>query len=322
MSEQSASILYDIPGPRARRITLISSAIAGVLVLVGVYFLVYRPLADNGEFSGEKWGPLLNPGNEVFSLVWNRLAFGARQTLIAAVLAILFSLVAGTLLGVLRIQLRALLQRRFTGLAVPAAYGLRGLSWLLNTITRICVEVFRGLPVVITIFFVSRLGPSIGFSVANPMWYLVVGLTIYNMVVIAEILRSGMTGLPGGQAEAAAALGLSSFQTTRLILLPQAFRVMLPALISQLVVVLKDTSLGVLISYEELLNVGKQITGTLSNPIQVYAVIGAMYITVNYALSKLAQYIQRRAARGMRVKVEELPQVPPSVGMGTPGGMA
>src|SRR6185295_687902 len=92
----------------------------------------------------------------------------------------------------------------------------------------------------------------VGVRIDNPMAYLVIGLTIYNMVVIAEILRSGVEGLPQGQGEAAASLGLSQLRTVRMILLPQAVRIMLPALISQLVVVLKDTSLGFIISYEEL----------------------------------------------------------------------
>ena len=179
------------------------------------------------------------------------------------------------------------------------AYLLRGLSRVLSAVTRVCVEVFRGLPVVLTIFFVARGFPEFGFYFDN-FWYLVIGLTIYNSVVIGEILRSGMEGLPGGQAEAAAAIGLSPAQTTRMILLPQAFRIMLPALISQLVVVLKDTSLGFIISYEETLNIGKQLIGVLSNPIQVYVVIAVLFIVVNYSLSKLAQYVQRRLARGRK----------------------
>ncbi|MGC1210592.1 MAG: amino acid ABC transporter permease [Micromonospora sp.] len=298
MSQQN-SVLYDVPGPRQRRITLISSLIATVVVLVGAYFLIYQPLADKGQFSMQLWGPLIDPTNEKFSQVWNRLGVGLKNTLTAAALAILSSLVVGTVLAVLRIQLKSLTRRRFTGLATPVAYLLRGLSRLLSAVTRICVEVFRGLPVVITIFFVARGFPEFGLSF-DTLWYLVIGLTIYNSVVIAEILRSGMEGLPGGQAEAAAAIGLSPAQTTRMILLPQAFRIMLPALISQLVVVLKDTSLGFIISYEETLNIGKQIIGVLGNPIQVYVVIAVLFIAVNYSLSKLAQYLQRRLARGRR----------------------
>lgn len=298
MSQQN-SVLYDIPGPRQRRITLISSLVATVVVLLGAYFLIYRPLADKGQLSMELWGPLIDPSNENFSQVWDRIGLGLTHTLTAAALAIVSSLVVGTLLAVLRIQLKSLVRRRFTGLATPVAYLLRGLSGLLSAVTRVCVEVFRGLPVVITIFFVARGLPEFGVSFDN-LWYLVIGLTIYNSVVIAEILRSGMEGLPGGQAEAAAAIGLSPAQTTRMILLPQAFRIMLPALISQLVVVLKDTSLGFIISYEETLNIGKQIIGVLGNPIQVYVVIAVLFIAVNYSLSKLAQFVQHRLSRGRK----------------------
>ncbi|NES12839.1 MULTISPECIES: amino acid ABC transporter permease [Micromonospora] len=308
MSQQN-SVLYDVPGPRQRRITLVSSLIATVVVLIGAYLLIYRPLADKGQFSMELWGPLIDPSNENFTQVWDRLGVGLKHTLTAAALAILSSLVVGTLLAVLRIQLKSLTRRRFTGLATPLAYLLRGLSVLLSAVTRVCVEVFRGLPVVITIFFVARGFPEFGVSFDN-LWYLVIGLTVYNSVVIAEILRSGMEGLPGGQAEAAAAIGLSPAQTTRMILLPQAFRIMLPALISQLVVVLKDTSLGFIISYEETLNIGKQIIGVLGNPIQVYAVIAVLFIAVNYSLSKLAQFVQHRLSRGRKTAGTPAQQAP------------
>ncbi|MEV4655685.1 amino acid ABC transporter permease [Micromonospora sp. NPDC049301] len=297
MSQQT--VLYDVPGPRQRRITLVSSLVATVLLLIGAYFLIYRPLDAKGQFSMELWGPLIDPSNENFSQVWDRIGLGLKNTLTAAVLAIISSLVIGTALAVLRIQLKSLTRRRFTGLATPVSYLLRGLSVLLSAVTRVCVEVFRGLPVVITIFFVARGFPEFGVTF-DTLWYLVIGLTIYNSVVIAEILRSGMEGLPGGQGEAAAAIGLSPAQTTRMILLPQAFRIMLPALISQLVVVLKDTSLGFIISYEETLNIGKQIIGALGNPIQVYVVIAVLFIAVNYSLSKLAQYVQRRLSRGRK----------------------
>ncbi|SIR44390.1 amino acid ABC transporter permease [Micromonospora avicenniae] len=309
MSQQT--VLYDVPGPRQRRVTLLSSLVATVLVLVGLYYLVYRPLDDKGQFSMELWGPLLDPDNEYFPQVWDRLGVGLKNTLTAAILAIVSSLVVGTLLAVLRIQLKSLTRRRFTGLATPVSYLLRGLSAVLSAVTRVCVEVFRGLPVVITIFFVARGFPEFGLYLDN-LWYLVIGLTIYNSVVIAEILRSGMEGLPGGQAEAAAAIGLSPLQTTRMILLPQAFRIMLPALISQLVVVLKDTSLGFIISYEETLNIGKQIIGALDNPIQVYVVIAVLFIVVNYALSKLAQYVQRRLSRGRKTAGTPAQNPPPA----------
>jgi glutamate transport system permease protein len=294
------TVLYDAPGPRARRLTLIVSVLAALGAAVVAYFFVYRPLADQDQFSMEKWGPLIDPGNENFKLLWGRIRDGFVKTLTAAGLAILTSLVLGTALAVLRVQLKALRRRQFAGAGGVGSAALQALAWVLNAITRVCVEVFRGTPVVITIVFVWLGLPVMGIDFDNVLWYLVIGLTIYNMVVIGEILRSGMEGLPGGQSEAAHSLGLSSFQTTRMILLPQAFRIMLPALISQLVVVLKDTSLGFIISYEEIMRVGSQAIQILDNPIQMYAVIGAIYIAVNYTLSKIAVYVQHRLARGRK----------------------
>jgi len=296
------STLYDAPGPRARRITLITSALVGVLTLVGVYYFVYRPLDTRGEFSMEKWGPLIDPTDENFTALWGRLWDGFQATLIAAALAVLGSLVLGTLLGIARIELKAMSKRRYVGLPTPLAVLLRGLTIGLDVISRIFVEVFRGLPVVITIVFVWLGLPSLGVELGKLLWYLVVGLVLYNTVVIAEILRSGMEGLPVGQREAAQAVGLSTGQTTRLILLPQAFRIMLPALISQLVVVLKDTSLGFIIGYEEVLRITSQIVQILDNQIQMYVVVGAIYILLNYGLSKLAGYAQRRMARGPKTR--------------------
>jgi glutamate transport system permease protein len=310
--KQPTAVLYDAPGPRARRVTAITSVLATVAVAALAYLLVVRPLAKLGQFSAEKWGPLVNPGNEFFPQVWQRLGQGFRATLIAAVLAIIASLVFGTALAILRLQLKALTRRRFTAMARPAEYALRGLIWFINGLTRLFIEVFRGIPVVIMIFFVWVGLPEFGISFQDNLPYLVIGLTIYNSVVIAEILRSGMEGLPGGQREAADAIGLTPFQTTRLVLLPQSFRIMLPALISQLVVVLKDTSLGFIIGYEEILRVSGQVISILENPIQTYAGVAVIYISVNYALSKLAQYVQRRLARGPKTAGLDTAAKPPA----------
>ncbi|HEX6967476.1 MAG TPA: amino acid ABC transporter permease [Micromonosporaceae bacterium] len=307
MSKQQ-TVLYDAPGPRTRRLTVIGSVVAAVGIVAAAHVLIYRPLAEKGQFTMEKWGPLIDPGNEVFSLVWARLGEGFRATLLAAGIAIVCSLIVGTALAVLRVQLKALRPRRFVGFARPLAWLIRGTIVGLNALTRFCVEIFRGLPVVITIFFVAKALPDLGLDLGDALWYLVIGLTIYNGIVIGEVLRSGMEGLPSGQREAADAVGLTPFQGTWLILLPQAFRIMLPALISQLVVVLKDTSLGFIISYEEVLRVSTFIIQVLNNPIQVYAVVGTIYILINYLLTKLAEYVERRMSSGRRGPVAKTPR--------------
>jgi glutamate transport system permease protein len=318
----SQSTLYDVPGPRSRRITLISSVVVAVLLLVGAYLFVYRPLDARGEFSMDKWGPLIDPGNEYFTQLWKRIWAGFVATLIAAALAVVGSVVFGTLLAIARVQLRSLRGRRYPGVPAPLAVLLRVLTVGLDAISRVYVEVFRGLPVVITIVFVWLGLPSLGIELGNLLWYLVLGLVLYNSVVIAEILRSGMEGLPGGQREAAEAVGLSSGQTIRMILLPQAFRIMLPALISQLIVVLKDTSLGFIIGYEEVLRITSQVVQFLNNQIQMYVVIGTIYILINYALSKLAGYAQRRLARGPKTRALPAQAEPPAAVTALGGGGA
>jgi glutamate transport system permease protein len=270
------SVLFDAPGPRTRRRILLGSVVAGV-VLAGVALLIVQRLSDNGQFEGAKWGPLLNPSDENFGPLWRSLWGGLRATLAAAGWAMLFSLVLGTAMAVTRIT------------ALP------WYRWLVVSV----IELLRGVPVVMAIFFASRVLPEVGVDLSL-RWYLVIGLTAYNSVVIGEIIRAGVAALPRGQTEAAYAVGLSRWGALRLILLPQAFRIMLPALISQLVVILKDTSLGAFISYEELLRRGNFAVQSLGNPLQLYLLIGAIFITVNYTIGRLAVVVERRVSRVKR----------------------
>jgi len=202
-------------------------------------------------------------------------------TLVAAVLSIVFSLVIGTLLGTARV-LVGRLQR------IPLV---------------VVIELFRGLPVVVTMFYVYTLAQSLDIDLGvlpgdAGLWYVVIGLTLYNSVIIAEILRSGVASLPAGQREAGLAVGMTPRQVMTTVQLPQAFRTMLPALISQLVVVLKDTSLAAVLGiYIELLRRANIIALNLDNPIQMLFVVGVIYILINYALSRLATYMERRLAR-------------------------
>lgn len=276
----SSSVLYDAPGPRSKRRTLVGSLIAGA-VLVAILALVGVRLDEQGQFDAEKWDPLVNPSDPVFDQVWTLLGDAFVNTLTAAALAIVFSLVIGTLLAVTRIT------------------AARWYRWAVVGL----VELLRGVPVVIAIFFAARVLPEAGVDLST-LWFLVIGLTAYNSVIIAEIVRAGINSLPSGQREAAESLGMRRSQVLALILLPQAFRIMLPALISQLVVVLKDTSLGFIISFQEVVRTAGFIIQNLGNPIQVYLVIAVLFIVVNYLLSRLAIYIERRLSRSKKTAVE------------------
>ena len=286
----SANVLYDAPGPRARRRAWIGGAIATVALLLLIALVVKR-LADQGQFSSALWGPLLNPSDEDFPQVWTLLAKGVQATLTAAVLAIAFSLVIGALIGVARMMLGRRSRMPVVGL----------------------IELLRGLPVVITIYFASRVLPEFGITLSEMpggagLWFLVIGLTAYNSVVIAEILRAGVASLPRGQNEAALAIGLTPGASMRLVLLPQAVRVMLPALISQIVVILKDTSLAAVLGlYTELLRQGNLIALNLNNPIQTLSVVGVIYILINYGLSRLATWVDQRSVRKTAPEHAEVP---------------
>lgn len=287
----TANVLYDAPGPRARRRAGIGGAIATVALLV-VVGLVVKRLADQGQFAGKLWGPIVNPSDESFPLVWQLIGKGVLATLTAAVLAIIFSLVVGGVVGVARMMLGRRSRVPIVGL----------------------IELLRGLPVVITIYFASRVLPELGVNLTGMpggagLWFLVIGLTAYNSVIIAEIIRAGVASLPRGQGEAALAIGLTHGAAMRLVLLPQAIRVMLPALISQLVVILKDTSLAAVLGlYTELLRQGNLIALNLDNPIQILTVVAVIFILMNYCLSRIATWVDQRSARKTRSKkIEGVP---------------
>lgn len=279
MSEH-ATVLYDAPGPRTRARHRIYTVVGTAALAAVAAWVVWR-LGEAGQFASALWSPYLSPQDENFDLVWGLIRSGALSTAKAALLAVLFSFVFGLMLGAARM------------LFMPA------FRWPVMGI----IELLRGTPVVIAIYFASRVMPTIGMDLdgmpgGGDLWYLVIGLTAYNSVVIAEILRAGVMALPKGQTEAAQAIGLSTLQTWRIILLPQAIRIMLPALISQLVVIVKDTSLSAVLGlYDELLKQGKLIALNLDNPIQTYFVIGVMFVVVNMALSALAHYTQVSLSR-------------------------
>jgi glutamate transport system permease protein len=263
------AVLYDVVGPRGRRRILIGSIAGGLLVVLVVGAAVAR-LASKGVFEAERWRVLTQ------SDLQRLLGRGLAATLRAALVAMVLAMAVGGLLAVARLS-----RRRW--LSLPAG------AW---------VELFRGLPLLLLILFIFLGLPAAGVTVST-FWALVAGLTLYNSAVIGEIFRAGILSLPKGQTEAAYSIGLRRGPTLRLILIPQAVRRMLPALISQLVTLLKDTSLGFVIAYAELLRTGRNAVEFLGGPysIPVYTAIAVIYIAVNASLSFLARWLDRRTQR-------------------------
>jgi glutamate transport system permease protein len=263
----SSSVLYDAIDPRGRRSIAIFTVLSG-LGLAVLAALGLKLLHARGQLSGEIWAVLGNP--DLLQL----LLTGLRATLEVALAALVFSLLAGAVLAV----------------------GLRSGNRWIRLPLRAWMEVFRGLPLLLLIFFLYLGGPAVGIEIST-FWSLVVGLTLYNSSVIAEIFRAGVLSLPRGQGEAALAVGMTGGQTLRLILLPQAVRRMLPSLLTQIVILLKETSFGFLIGYTELLREGRTAVEFLGGQysLPVYTLLAAIYIVVNMALSMLARWLEKRS---------------------------
>jgi len=263
------AVLYDVQGPKARRRALLAS-LAGLAVLLVLAGLAVKRLADNEQLEYELYEPFLTE-----PLVYERLREGLLNTLRAAAYALVLA----------------------SGLGVLLAFGrLSGRGWVRLPAT-VVVEVFRGLPLLLVIFGIFLAFPLAFGIELSALQALVLGLTLYNGAVIAEIVRAGVLAIPKGQTEAAMAVGLGRGQVLRLVLLPQAVRIMLPSLISQLVVLLKDSSLGFIIGYSELLRTGGELVQNLGNPIQMYVVVALIYIVINGSLSVLASYVEGRQRR-------------------------
>lgn len=265
-----SSVLYDVPGPKAMARNRILNVVISVLLLAAVGWVVYR-LNETGQFEGRRWAQFQ------YAAIQNQLLDGLLATLKAAGLATVFALVFGAVFAAARISDHAFFR-------VPA-------TWV--------VELFRAIPLLILMFFFyyGSLQYQLGLS---PMWAVVLGLTLYNGSVLAEIFRAGIMAVPRGQRESAYAIGLRKNQVVRLILLPQAVRAMLPAIISQLVVLLKDTALGFIVTYPELLYVAKQMGGRqeFGFPfIPTYIVVAIIYIGLCSLLSVLARYLEGRSRR-------------------------
>jgi glutamate transport system permease protein len=265
----SEAVLYDAVGPRGRR-RIVAGSVVGVLLVAAVVGVAAARLAANGAFEAELW-QVLTRGD-----LQRLLARGLVATLRAALLAMVLSMAVGALLAVGRLSRRRWLAR-------PVG------AW---------VELFRGLPLLLLILFVFLGLPAVGVTVSS-FWALVIGLTLYNSAVIGEIFRAGILSLPKGQTEAAYAIGLRRGQALRIILLPQAVRRMLPALVSQLVTLLKDSSLGFVIGYAELLRNGRTAVEFLGGrySIPIYTAIAVVYIAVNGSLSFLARWLDRSTRR-------------------------
>ena len=270
----SGSVLYDVPGPRAIARNRVFGVITVLIVAALVGFLLWR-LYDTGQFSAEKWYAF------TFTNVWVQFGLATLRTLAAFAVAAIGALALGFILALGRMSDHAWVRWPFTAL----------------------VEVMRAVPVLVLMFLLYYGLPVVGVRL-GAYWSVVIALIIYNGSVLAEVLRAGVESLPRGQREAGYAIGLRKAGVMRLVLLPQAIRAMMPVIIAQLVVTLKDTALGFIITYPELLFYAKYL-GSQSNvgsPIIPATIVAAtIYIALCLVLSAVANSVEKRLRRSAKV---------------------
>ncbi|MFR9798986.1 amino acid ABC transporter permease [Streptomyces sp. MS06] len=270
-----SSVLYDTPGPRAKRRNVVVSVVFVVLLALAAWW-IWRALDDKGELEWALWKPFTN------SPAWTTyLLPGLVNTLKAAALSMVIALPLGAFFGIARLS-----DHRWV--RAPAG---------------VVVEFFRAIPVLLLMLFANEFfARSTDVTSSNrPFYAVVTGLVLYNASVLAEVVRAGILALPKGQTEAAYAVGLRKGQTMTSILLPQAVAAMLPAIVSQLVVIVKDTALGgVMIGYTELLNSRSTLAANYANVVPSFIVVALIYIVVNFSLTSFASWLEGRLRRSKR----------------------
>lgn len=263
-----STLLFDVPGPRARRRHRILSVVTVVVAAAFLGLVIWR-FASTGQFAPELWEVFVTPAYIEIILE------GLYYTLLAAVMAIAGALVFGMLFGIGKLSDHA---------------WVRWPCWAV-------VEFFRAVPLFILITYLWALY-RFQIELLAP---LVIGLILYNGSVLAETFRAGINAVPKGQVEAAYALGMRKSAVMRIVQLPQAIKIMTPAIISQCIVALKDTSLGYVIVAPGLTYAGRQIWREFDNHLQVALVLGAIYIILNLCLEQLGRFAQRRLTESRSV---------------------
>ncbi|MFE2556290.1 amino acid ABC transporter permease [Streptomyces sp. NPDC059352] len=277
MKKDRPTVLYDVPGPRARRRNVLWTMLF-LVALAAVVWWVVVSLADKNQLEWSKWAPFFTDAR-----IWETYILPAlKNTVIAAALAMVIALPLGALLGISRLS-----DHRF----VRGAAGTG-------------VEFFRAIPVLILMLFANAayseftdVSPDI-----RPMYAVVTGLVLYNASVLAEVVRAGILALPAGQTDAAKAIGMRKGQTMTYVLLPQSVTAMLPALVSQLVVIVKDTALGgAMLGFSELLASVRPMSANYgANTIACFTVVAVIFVILNFALTTFASWLEGRLRRGKK----------------------
>ena len=256
--------LYEAPGPRARRCIAIGTAASAVLLAL-LAALVVRQFYVTGQLAPRYWSFLLEWPT------WRFLLQGFVGTVEVALTAGAIALVLGL----------ALMLGRTSGIAPLAA------------LCRVVTDFFRGVPSLLLIYFFFLVVPQYGIQMPS-FWMLTLPVALAASGVLAEVFRAGVNAVPKGQVEAALSIGLSPAKTMRKIVLPQAVRYVIPSLIAQLVVVVKDTTVAYVVSYPDLMQNARVLITNYDALLSMYLVVAVIYVLINFAINKASVYVARR----------------------------
>lgn len=260
----ATQVLFDAPGPRGRRRILLLSVIS-VLVMAGLIAGGLYQMGIRGQLDPGKWVVYLRA--DYIAFLWKGLVGTLKATAVAAVFAFPFGMVL--------------------------ALGRLARNPVLSTVTASWIEFFRGVPMLLVVYAFLLLLPAYGINV-DRFWMLVIPMILVSSATTAEVFRAGINAVDRGQHEAAAAIGLTHAQRMRHVILPQAVRLVLPSLILALVTLLKDSTLGYVVSYNELQFQGKNMVSITRYLVQTYVVVSVIYIVLNMVLTRIALYLDER----------------------------
>ena len=269
--------LYEAPGPKTKRHVLVGTIISSVVLVAIVAWVVMR-LYRQGQFSSKYWS--------FFGkwTTWRFLLEGFAGTMEVALTAGAIALVLGVLFMLGRISKNK----------------------AVSTIFRVIINFFRGIPSLLLIYFFFLVLPGYGFKIPS-FWMLAIPISLTASGVLAEVFRAGVNAVPKGQVEAALSIGLTDGQVMRKIVLPEAIRYVIPSLISQLVVVVKDTSVAYVVSFPDILQNGRVLISNYDALVSVYFVVAVIYVLINYAINQASIYVARRSGTKIIARTEENP---------------
>ena len=280
MSAQTTSMrdaLYEAPGPKTRRRTIIGTVVSLALLALAISLIV-RQFYITDQLNPRYWSFLLE------WTTWRFLLEGLWGTIQVAIVSGVISIVLGLLLMLGRI----------------------GQSRIISAICHVLTDLFRSLPSLLLIYFFFLVIPKYGISMPS-FWMLTIPISLAASGVLAEVFRAGVNAVPKGQTEAAMSIGLTHGKIVRKIILPQALRIVIPSLVSQLVVVVKDTTVAYVVSFPDLMQNARVLISNYDALVSMYFVVAIIYILINYAINHLSIYLAQRSGNKIITRTSENP---------------